>query len=96
MLVASAVLPIDGRPARITRSEGCSPPSFLSRSASPVVTPVIWPSRLNAASAIMIALVDGVGERLQPAFGLPGLGEIEELLLGRLDLLGRRDLEIVA
>ena len=32
MLVASAVLPIEGRPARTIRSEGCSPPILPSRS----------------------------------------------------------------
>ena len=39
ILVASAVLPMPGRPARITRSDGCSPPVFASRSRSPVVRP---------------------------------------------------------
>ena len=32
MLVASAVLPMPGRPATMTRSEGCRPPILLSRS----------------------------------------------------------------
>ncbi len=40
MLSASAVLPIDGRPAMITRSPGCSPDVISSRSAKPVGTPV--------------------------------------------------------
>ena len=40
ILVANAVFPIDGRPAKINKSEFCKPPSFLSISRKPVVTPV--------------------------------------------------------
>ena len=46
MLVASEVLPMPGRPARITRSEGCRPPIMRSRSVRPVEMPESLPSRL--------------------------------------------------
>ena len=36
-----------------------------------------------------------VGQRLQPAFGIPRLGQIVEMLLGRLDLLGGRQIEVM-
>src|ERR1044071_1286955 len=67
MFVASDVFPIDGRPARIIRSEGCSPPSFLSRSTKLVATPTVLPSRLNAASAIVMALVSARAKGCGPA-----------------------------
>ena len=90
MLVASAVLPIEGRPARMTRSEGCRPPSWLSRSASPVAR-----SRKVAVALVGgVRHVDGVGERGAEAEKslavLALLGEIVEPRLGLLDLaLGR-------
>ena len=37
ILVASAVLPMAGRPARMTRSDVCSPPIFSFSALSPVV-----------------------------------------------------------
>src|SRR3546814_3234775 len=40
MLVTSAVLPIEGRPARMIRSDECMPPSMRSMSFRPVVTPL--------------------------------------------------------
>ena len=45
ILVASAVLPIEGRPARISRSDLCKPPNFLSKSVKPVDGPTKPPSR---------------------------------------------------
>ena len=39
MLVASAVLPIEGLPAKIIKSDLCNPLSFSSKSLSPVGTP---------------------------------------------------------
>src|SRR2546421_12764604 len=94
MFVASDVFPIDGRPARMIRSEGCSPPSFLSRSTKFVATPTVLPSRLNAASAIVMALVSA-RERLRPAFRFARRCQLKQFLLGALDLLDRRIVEIV-
>ncbi len=37
--VAKAVFPMPGRPAKISRSDLCSPPILLSRSRNPVDTP---------------------------------------------------------
>ena len=52
MLVPSAVLPMPGRPARISRSDGCKPPSSRSMSVKPDVTPLkCWPPRAAARSA---------------------------------------------
>src|ERR1700675_1105508 len=38
MLIASELLPIDGRPATMTRSPGCKPDVIRSRSVYPVST----------------------------------------------------------
>ena len=46
MFVAKDVLPIEGRPAIIIKSELWNPPSLSSRSLSPVGTPTIPPSFL--------------------------------------------------
>ena len=43
ILVAREVLPIEGLPAIISKSEECSPPSFLSKSMRPVEIPDIPP-----------------------------------------------------
>ena len=43
--IAKLVLPMDGRPATMTRSEACSPEVRPSRSVKPVETPVIGLSR---------------------------------------------------
>ncbi len=40
MLSEKAVLPMDGRPATMIRSPGCSPEVLASRSVKPVGTPV--------------------------------------------------------
>ena len=39
MFVARAVLPIEGLPARIIKSDLCRPPNFSSSSVNPVGTP---------------------------------------------------------
>ena len=41
MFVARAVLPIEGLPANITKSDLCNPPNFSSKSVKPVGTPTI-------------------------------------------------------
>ena len=41
IFVANAVLPIDGLPAIITKSDLCSPPSFSSNAVKPDGTPTI-------------------------------------------------------
>ena len=77
-----------------TRSDGCSPPRSLSRSMKPVATPMVRPLRLNAASAMSIASVSACVNGAEAAFRLAGGGEIEQLLLGLLDLVAaprRRD-----
>ena len=61
----------------------------------PVETPVVLPLRLNAASAIAIASASARLEGLEAAFGLAGGGELEQALLGLLDLLRRVAVEIV-
>ena len=54
ILVANAVLPMDGLPAIINRSCLCNPPSLSSRSFSPVGTPTMPSSFLYAEEAIAI------------------------------------------
>ena len=46
ILVASEVLPIEGRPAIIIKSDLCNPPSLSSKSLKPVGTPTTPPSFL--------------------------------------------------
>ena len=41
MFVARAVLPIEGLPAKMTKSDLCKPPNISSRAVSPVGTPTI-------------------------------------------------------
>ena len=48
--IAKLVLPIEGRPATITRSESCKPEVILSSSAKPVLRPVISPPDWNSSS----------------------------------------------
>ena len=55
MLVASAVLPMPGRPARIVRSLLCSPPILALMPSRPVVTPDRCPPEFKARSACLIA-----------------------------------------
>ena len=54
MLVAKAVLPIDGLPAIIIKSDLCKPPNLSSKSFKPVVTPTTPSSFLYALDAISI------------------------------------------
>ena len=93
MLVASAVLPMPGRPARMTRSERCRPP---------IVAVEIAQARGDARQAA-VALVGGrrhvdgggerVGEALEAAVVFALLGELVEAALGFLDLVARRGLD---
>ena len=62
MLRAKAVLPIPGLAATMTRSDFWKPPSLLSRSLNPEVTPVRLPSCMLLAEMIstssnMISLI---------------------------------------
>jgi len=52
--MAKAVLPIDGLAASINKSELCIPPSNLSKSINPVVTPLTSPPCLRAISILLI------------------------------------------
>ena len=52
IFVAKAVLPIEGLPAIITKSDLCNPPIFLSKSLKPVFKPTTSSLFLNAFSAI--------------------------------------------
>ena len=93
MLVASALLPMPGRPARMTRSDAWSPP--------------IWPVEIGEprreARKVAVALVGGAGhvdggeergvEGLEAAVELALLGDLVEPLLRLLDLLLRRHLD---
>ena len=58
MLVASEVLPIPGRPARITRSLLCKPPHLALMLSRPVVTPERCPPDCRAFSTFLMASVD--------------------------------------
>ncbi len=57
MFIASDVLPMDGRPARISRSAGCRPLVILSNSIRPVGTPENEPSLATSSSMRLTALV---------------------------------------
>src|SRR3546814_10620760 len=62
MLVTSAVLPIEGRPARMIRSDECMPPSMRSMSFRPVVaffagrSSSTWP-RIEAAGSFCVNIL---------------------------------------
>ena len=58
ILVASEVLPMPGRPARITRSELCKPPHLALMLFRPVVMPERLPPEFSAFSTFLIASVD--------------------------------------
>ncbi len=81
-------------PAMMIRSDFCRPPISRSRSVRPVAVPDSVPSRLIGFAGHL----DGFGQRLveglEAAIVAALLGEIEELLFGFLDLLGRRHLDI--
>ncbi len=57
MLVASEVLPIPGRPARIIKSDACNPPIFSSSVLIWVAIPDNCEERFFAALAISIAFL---------------------------------------
>ena len=83
----SAVLPMDGLPARMTRSDLWSPPSIWSSFRNPVGTPPYAPSRLLAAAAMSIApFIESAKLRKPPSLAAVRR-EIVEALFGRLDLL---------
>src|SRR3546814_6012994 len=56
-LVANDVLPMPGRPERISKSEGCNPPILALTESSPVVIPETLPPESSARSAILTASV---------------------------------------
>ena len=94
MLVASEVLPMAGRPARMMRSDFCRPPISRSRSAE-----AGGHARQRAVALIGFAgHLDGFGERvvegLEAAIVAALLGEVEERLFGFLDLLGRGHVDV--
>ena len=93
MLVASAVLPIEGRPARTIRSEGCRPP-ILPSSA------VRAGGDAGQAAVALVGIaghLDGGGQRgveVEEALAvLVGLGQREQARLGLLDLLLGREVD---
>ena len=68
MLVAKAVLPIEGLPASINKSVLWKPPSNWSKSVNPVAIPESWPSLLYADSALLIASTKDVENFLKSWF----------------------------
>ncbi len=66
MLVASEVLPMPGRPAKITKSLLCNPPTLLFTLVRPVVMPERCPPDCSAFSTFLIASVDAVKKLLVP------------------------------
>ena len=90
MLVASAVLPMPGRPARMIRSEGCRPPILrveigqTGRQAGQAAVALIGVRRHVDRGG------ERLGEALEAAIVAAGLGEFVELALGVLDVALRR------
>ncbi len=86
MLVASAVLPMPGRPATMIRSELCRPPVL----ALTVSRPVVMPGEAAAGVERLLGHLDGhpgrLGEALDRALAAAFLGDPVERRLGRLDL----------
>ena len=70
MLVASEVLPMPGRPARIIKSDRCIPPILALTESRPVVMPETWPPEFSARSAFFTAMVVA-WEKLFTAFSEP-------------------------
>ena len=87
IVTASAVLPMLGRPARITRSEGCRPPSFWSRPVSRVGTPGDLADLVPGALDVLDRRRSAPAGTAELAPQLALLRQGEQLALGRLDLL---------
>ena len=90
MLTASVVLPIEGRPATITRSPARRPPVILSKSVNPVGRPRSE-SGFDMHSSIWSMTAGSMrahGTRALAA-AEPGLRDLEDLLLGLVDQLAR-------
>ncbi len=89
MLVTSAVLPMAGRPARITRSDACRPP----KGAVHVDETGRDARQLSLALVGSGRHVDGVGEgfgkALETTIVAAGFGQFVETALGFLDLVAR-------
>ena len=89
------LLPMLGRPARMSRSDGCKPPSLLSMSTRPVVTPARAPSRRWAAVASSTASVSAFSKVLKPLSDAPlaarsnsRCSDVFNLILGRFHRSG--------
>ena len=89
MLVASAVLPMPGRPATMTRSEACRPPSLWSRSVEAGGDAAEVPVALVGLGRHVDGGLERVGEALEAAVVAAALGDGVEPPLGFLDLLAR-------
>ena len=77
--MAKLVLPMEGRPATITRSAGCRPEVMPSRSLNPVLRPVISPPELNSSSILPMADCNsGLTD-----WGPPALGPCSEICMMR-------------
>ena len=85
MLVASAVLPMPGRPATMIRSDRWSPPIRELRRSKPVVMPDSPPPLLSAARHCGSS-PSPLRRRTCPALGAALLGDLVQLGLGALDL----------
>ena len=86
MLSASAVLPTDGRAARMHRSPGCSPASSLSSSLKPVGTPVTCSLRSASSSSCLNETLSS--SLMSPEVAADALvGDLEDQLLGVADHL---------
>src|SRR5262249_55418690 len=93
MLVASAVLPMPGRPATMIRSDGCRPPILLSRSLRPVASPESPPSR-GRGRPRLVAGGGGRGLEFQKPTAIPAdLRQLIQAALGILDLIARREID---
>ena len=92
MLVASAVLPMPGRPARMIRSDGCRPPILALSRSIPVVMPATWPARVERGARGLDDHLGRLGEALDAALLAALFGDAVQRDFGLLDLLLRLDL----
>ena len=68
--MAKDVLPMEGRPATMIRSDFCRPEVLLSRSRKPVLKPVILPpARLSSSTRSSVPLSSVSTSSGPPAFG---------------------------